>query len=111
MNTIIPYWDNDSGTWVFDEPNVGLIKEPFVLGVPEMIDGLVKDIPGARDGFKLSFSSSPISDQDYVLSKLQADMGGWWYQDKDGRKGWLCPAMFLFFTQAPELIHVQVNSL
>ena len=29
-----------SGTWVFDDEAVGLNKEPFVCGVPKMIDFL-----------------------------------------------------------------------
>lgn len=36
---IAPY--RYEGTWVFDDPNVGLVREPFVAGVPEMIDHLV----------------------------------------------------------------------
>ena len=40
---IEPYWYQD--TWVFDDESVGLDKEPFVQGIPEMIDYLVKDIP------------------------------------------------------------------
>jgi hypothetical protein len=35
-------------TWVFDDERVGLVKEPFVSGIPEMIDRLVQDIPNAR---------------------------------------------------------------
>ena len=45
--TIEPYWYGD--TWVFDDESVGLEKEPFVKGIPEMIDALVKDIPDARN--------------------------------------------------------------
>ena len=48
---IVPYWYE--GTWVFDDDRVGLVREPFVSGIPEMIDLLVKDIPAARDGFRL----------------------------------------------------------
>ena len=52
-NTIIvirPYWY--SNTWVFDDPATGLEQEPFVAGVPEMIDRLVQNIPnaGSPDG-------------------------------------------------------------
>src|SRR4051812_44473362 len=46
---VAPYWYN--GTWVFDDAAVGLRREPFVAGVPEMIDVLVEDIPDAREGF------------------------------------------------------------
>ena len=44
---IAPYWD--SGTWVFDDERVGLVREPFVLGVPDMIDHLVRDMPETRE--------------------------------------------------------------
>jgi hypothetical protein len=36
---IAPY--RHEGTWVFDDPSAGLVKEPFVAGIPEMIDILV----------------------------------------------------------------------
>ena len=39
---IAPYRYN--GTWVFDDPDAGLRREPFVAGVPEMIDVLAKDV-------------------------------------------------------------------
>lgn len=55
---IAPHWH--AGTWVFDDPAVVLLQEPFVAGVPEMIDSLVAEIPNARDGFRLLFSASPF---------------------------------------------------
>ena len=55
---IKPYWH--LGTWVFDDPSTDLVQEPFVSGVPEMINDLVADIPNARQGFRLLFSSAPF---------------------------------------------------
>ncbi len=52
---IAPY--RHQGTWVFDDASAGLVQEPFVAGVPEMIDVLVKDIPEADEGFRLLFSA------------------------------------------------------
>ena len=43
------------GTWVFDDPSTDLVQEPFVSGVPEMINDLVADIPNARQGFRMLF--------------------------------------------------------
>jgi hypothetical protein len=54
---IAPYWLEEVGMWVFDDPATGLTREPFVEGVPEMIDHLVADIPDARAGFRLLFSA------------------------------------------------------
>jgi hypothetical protein len=55
---IKPYWG--SGTWVFDDESVGLVKEPFVCGMPEMIDYMLKfqaNIPKseAKKGFRMLF--------------------------------------------------------
>jgi hypothetical protein len=44
---IEPYWYQD--TWVFDDASVGLEKEAFAQGIPEVIDYLVKDIPNLRE--------------------------------------------------------------
>jgi hypothetical protein len=35
------------GMWVFDDPRVGLVQEPFVAGADTMIDRVVADIPDA----------------------------------------------------------------
>jgi hypothetical protein len=42
---ILPY--QYGGVWVIDDSATGLQREPFVAGVPEMIDRLARDIPGA----------------------------------------------------------------
>jgi hypothetical protein len=55
--TIDPY--RHDGAWVFDEPRVGLHREPFVAGITEMIDRLVAGIPDAAHGFRLRFAAFP----------------------------------------------------
>ena len=57
---IAPYWLDDAGTWVFDDEAKDLTQEPFVQGIPQMIDGLVAEIPNAGTGFRLLFSASPF---------------------------------------------------
>jgi hypothetical protein len=60
-NTILvinPY--RYQGSRVFDDPRVGLVREPFVAGIPEMMDKLVQDIPNADKGFRLLFSATPF---------------------------------------------------
>ena len=60
---IAPYWLDELQTWVFDDDAVGLVQEPFVSGVPEMINDLVAEIPDARNGFRLLFSASAFPDR------------------------------------------------
>jgi hypothetical protein len=81
LMVIEPYWYQD--TWVFDDASVGLDKEPFVQGIPEMIDRLVQDIPNARSGFVLLFSSQPFVGYQVELTRVREEYGGWWYKAKD----------------------------
>jgi hypothetical protein len=89
---IRPYWS--SGTWVFDDPAAGLVREPFVCGIPQMIDRLVADagIAEARKGFRLLFSATPFPGHQGTFKRLRAEHNGTWYRDEsNGTEGWLCP--------------------
>ncbi len=105
---IAPYWYN--GTWVFDDAAAGLKREPFVAGVPEMIDVLVKDIADARNGFRLLFSANPFPGYQKRLTWLRGDMGGNFYKlDDPPMEGWICPAMFRYYRSAPRNLYVKAE--
>ena len=105
---LVPY--RHSGTWVFDDPHVGLVREPFVAGVPEMIDYLVKDIPDAGKGFHLLFSEKPFpGHQMKVVWRRYEDGGNWYYCEELDSEGWLCPALFKYFETAPREIYVKAE--
>jgi len=106
-----PYWD--SGTWVFDDERVGLVREPFVIGVPDMIDHLVRDIPDAREGFRMVFSKTKYPGYGQSLSwRGTEDEGNWYQMDEDPLlSGWLCPALSLYFPQPPEKLYVSAEPL
>ena len=105
---IAPYWSH--GTWVFDDPDRGLTAEPFVAGVPEMIDLMVEDIPGARKGFRLLFSPAPFPGYQKAFQLDREEFGGNWYRCDDPRmEGWLCPALFKYFDRAPAQIYAHVK--
>ena len=106
---IAPY--RHDGTWVFDDESAGLVREPFVAGVPEMIDVLVDDIPNADSGFRLLFSANPFPGHQKKLTWLRGDSGGNYYElDEPLMEGWICPAMFKYFSQAPEYLYVKAES-
>jgi hypothetical protein len=108
LMVISPYWYQ--GTWVFDDPRAGLVREPFVQGVPEMIDYLVKDIPSAKEGFRLTFSAKPFPGYQKKLTWVRADMGGNYYRmDDPPMQGWLCPAMFRYFASAPRELYARAD--
>jgi len=110
LMVIAPYWYQ--GTWVFDDESVGLDKEPFVAGVPELIDELVTDIPDARRGFRLLFSSAPFPGYQLELTRVKEEYGGYWYRvNNQSAEGWLYPALFRYFETAPEIIYVKAERL
>jgi hypothetical protein len=45
---------------VFDDERVGLVEEPFVSDADTFLSFLVEDIPDARNGFRLLFSTAPF---------------------------------------------------
>ena len=107
---ITPYWQDN--TWVFEDDAVGLRAEPFVAGIPEMINDIVKDIPNARQGFRLIFSARPFPGFQRELVWVREEFEGNWYQLADSQdEGWLCPAMFHYFHQAPERLYVKAEQL
>lgn len=108
---IKPYWH--IGTWVFDDDRVGLVREPFVIGVPDMINYLVRNINNSKKGFKMLFSETAYPDYDQLISWEKEEAGGNWYQmDKEPMlRGWLCPALSLYFPKAPKRLYVSAEPL
>jgi hypothetical protein len=95
--------------WVFDDDRVGLAKEPFVSGIPEIIDNAVAHLPNPQAGFTVLFNNTGIPSADVVLKKLDIESGGTWYeQEGTGLKGWLCPALFKYYPQAPERLYIKI---
>jgi hypothetical protein len=108
---IKPYKWN--GLWVFDDPSVELEREPFVAGIPEMIEAVVKEFPSPDKGFLMLFSSFPFPGHVVHLRKLREDgLGGTWYQwTATNQEGWLCPALLKYYPVSPDNIYVQVKPL
>ena len=100
------------GTWVFDDDRVGLVQEPFVSGVPEMIDDLVRGIPRSESGFRMLFSSSPFPGFQRHLTWKCEEFGGNWYRMEDSAmEGWLCPALFRYYETAPANLYLRAEAL
>ncbi len=98
------------GTWAFDDPDVGLVREPFVAGIPEMIDTLVADIPNADKGFRLTFSASEFPGYQKKLTWLRGDKQGNWYRlEGSTKEGWICPQLFKYYQEAPKELYVRAD--
>ena len=110
---IAPYWHQ--GTWAFDDDAHGLVAEPFVCGAEKMIDVVVDragiDLREARRrGIRLTFSARAFPGAHAVADRVRPEAGGSWYRfGAPSMEGWLCPAMFHYFDEAPEEIHIRAE--
>jgi hypothetical protein len=108
LMVIVPY--KYEGMWVFDDPAVGLSKEPFIAGIDTLIDKATAKIPQAERGFRAIFSAMPFPGANFKLEWRREDSGGnWYYSPEFQQEGWLCPALFKYFTSAPREIYVKVE--
>ena len=88
IGVISPY--KYQGMWVFDDPDVGLSREPFVAGIDTMIDRLMALIPKAEKGFRLVFSGTPFPGHTVKLEWMREEARGNWYDyPQFGLEGWL----------------------
>jgi hypothetical protein len=108
INVISPYKYED--LWVFDDERAGLSHEPFVGGTDTIIDALVAHIPNAVDGFRLIFSAGPFPGYQHRFTWVRPELSGNVYRSDDlGQEGWLCPALFKYFDEAPKELYVKVD--
>lgn len=106
---IAPY--KFEGVWVFDDPKVGLLQEPFVSGADTILDILTENLPNAANGFKLIFSPEPFPGYSARFVWNRTEYNGNWYSWPDrGIEGWLCPALFKYYEAAPKELYVKVSS-
>lgn len=107
IRVIQPYkW---AGMWVFDDPNVHLDKEPFVGGVPEILDILLERHEITGDRFTLVFSDVEFPDHNDVIEWVREEGNGNVYRCM-GMEGWLCPALLKYFDDPPQKIYIKVLS-
>ncbi|MGA2499156.1 MAG: DUF6717 family protein [Tepidisphaeraceae bacterium] len=106
---IEPY--RSGSVWRFDEPALHLKGEPFVQGIPAMIDKMVAGIPGSDKSVRLIFSQRPFPGSQFRLDlRREQDGGNWYYNEQFNMEGWLCPALFKFFPRAPRHIYVRAEA-
>jgi hypothetical protein len=109
LGVIFPY--KYEGMWVFDDPAVGLMREPFVAGADLIIDRLVASIPDAAKGFRLIFSGSPFPGHMIRLEWRREEYdGNWYFCPEFAMEGWLCPALFKYFDEAPRELYARAEA-
>ena len=92
--------------WSFDDAAVGLVAEPFVAGIPTMIDILAEQV-GAADRIVLTFAPTEFPGAVCRLDRTKEEHGGNWYAwIAHHTQGWLCPALLHYFPTAPDVIWI-----
>jgi hypothetical protein len=106
------------GCWVFDDSAAGLKEEAFVLGMSEIITRVVEHhrVPDASRGFRMIFSHEPFEGAHARIDKIPGgsqEQGNWYEGEICGlsMRGWLCPALYLYFSQAPNQIYMRAEKL
>lgn len=119
MFKIFPYRQGDG--WAFDDERRGLLAEPFVLGIPVLIEKMLELLKIESDELVFTFSENVFPRYHGVLRKQSEDAGGAWYslettlcepiRNSDGTPfaGWLCPATLKFFDNLPQSIYFHIN--
>jgi len=109
ISILQPY--QHAGMWVFDDPDKGLCKEPFVSGIDVMISRITERIPDAKRGFRLLFSATPFPGYDIKLEWRRSEYGGnWYYCARLDMEGWLCPALFRYFDEAQPEVYAKAEA-
>ena len=93
MNSLLvihPYKSGD--LWVFDDPSVGLHREPFVSGADHIMDLLSQGLARPQAGFTLVFSARPFPGYQARFKRGRTEHDGTWYTWPERNvEGWLCP--------------------
>jgi hypothetical protein len=110
MHALPLRWER--GTWVYDDPEVGVFGEPFVLGADTMLSRLRElQVGPGRGPFRVVFSASPFPGA-LEARKLHKEDGGVWYEAELGgetMQGWLCGHFFDYFAAAPPAVYVRAE--
>ncbi len=97
--------------WVFDDPRVGLIQEPFISGADTLIDRAVANIPGADGGFFLIFSDQPFPGYAIGLIWRRSDIDGtWYYSESLDHEARVRPALLKYFDDVPKSLYLQCKA-
>jgi hypothetical protein len=108
IRIIHPRWED--GSLVFDDPAVGLVREPFVAGADVAIGLLAQKVEGCSREFSLLFSDSPFPGHQASMEWEREEYGGnWYFCEQLGMSGWLCPALLKYFDTAPKNLYLQVK--
>ena len=113
MMVLYPYKKN--GAWVFDDEQRGVVEEPFLSGMPRMLElaATKLGLKNPEDGFTLTFSAAPFPGHQFVLQltrERQENFGNQYQLEGSDMTGALCTVLFRYFDEAPDALYVQMSN-
>lgn len=97
--------------WVFDDPNVGLVKEPFVAGADTLIQHIADTWLGGKDKVTIIFADIAFPNYDIIIDKVDKNVmgesGTTYFCAALNMELWLCPALLKYFKTSPNTIWAQ----
>jgi len=101
-----------NGTWCFTDAERNLLHEPFVLGIPEIIDRALEEQKLTEEGknYRILFAAQEFPSSHGALTRQNEEFGGSWYSWNE-QEGWLCPATLKFFCEFPDTIYFKLEKL
>ena len=105
INVIFPY--KLGNMWVYDDPDVPVYAEPFVMGSSELIDFFVE---GAENCTVL-FSEKPLPEYTAILDeeKDQEGFKGFYRLRGSTHVNWLCGHLLDYFLDYPKQIYILIK--
>ena len=109
INVIAPY--KHHGQWVFDDPALGCHKSLLSPASTLGSTAWWLTFPTLSEGSLLIFSGAPFPGHQYRLDWQREEGGGNWYYSADlDMEGWLCPALFKYFSDTPKTLYAQIKA-
>ena len=96
---------NVSGTWCFDDEKFDISREPFVMGMSEIISSY---LPENADTCQIIFSLYPFPNADVIKLEKEESNGGWYNLASKNMRGWLCPVTRVYMKGIPDEIYFHV---
>lgn len=99
-----------ASTWVFDDRSKGIKNEPFVAGVPTVIDQILLRKQITDSSVMALFSGEDFPGTDVALEFEKLDKNGAWYQ-LNGMRGWFCPCFWNYFDKKdpPKKLYISLE--
>ena len=106
---LIQPYRTEYGVWVFTDEKVGLVDEPFVGIINQMIDNLVDH----ETKCILYFSENKLPETSVTLNLIESEPNGSYYSVEEfgDESVWLCPALFKYFKEAPKTFYVRIEKI